>query len=336
MWVARSIALVLLVASCDLPTQPPIASPSPSTAAAPCRLPVWWGEATGLGVHGAFVTVPGGAVTDAGTIPQPPQLTPTLLSSYYRGATYLAKTGTWVGVSGTVLSPGGDRMVYPTYTGPPDTYEVHLLTLATGAERVLQRGADQYIPIAFEAGWIYLVRPVANKGDVPENLYRLNPAGGTPELIKGNHRHAFPWAWAVIADGAAWGFEMRGEDTSHHYAILRLDLATHAVTEWFDGPADMDLSIQGVDTRHRLYVASLDHLNRIDLPTQVSELLDDPPVAVVGGYAPPPVLASDARGAWIGTSGGVRLYPLDAAPTTYAVGPPPESGAIVLPAGPCA
>ena len=336
MWVARSIALVLLVASCDLPTQPPIASPSPSTAAASCRLPVWWGEATGLGVHGAFVTVPGGAVTDAGTIPQPPQLTPTLLSSYYRGATYLAKTGTWVGVSGTVLSPGGDRMVYPTYTGPPDTYEVHLLTLATGADRVLQRGADQYIPIAFEAGWIYLVRPVANKGDVPENLYRLNPAGGTPELIKGNHRHAFPWAWAVIADGAAWGFEMRGESSSRHYTVLRLDLVTHDITEWFDGPADTGLNIQGVDIRHRLYVASLNHLYRVDSPTQVSDLPDDPPVVMAGGFAPPPVLASDPRGAWLGMSGGIRLYPLDAAPTTYAVGPPPESGAIVLPAGPCA
>ena len=132
MWI-RVAALVLLVASCDLPTEP-LASPSPSTAAAPCKLPVWWGEATGLGVHTAFVNVPGGTVTDVDTIFQPPQLTPTLLSSYYRGATYVAKTGRWVGVSDTVLSPGGDRMVYPTYTTPFDTYEVHLLTLATGSD----------------------------------------------------------------------------------------------------------------------------------------------------------------------------------------------------------
>src|SRR5437870_2092484 len=111
MWVARSIALVLLVASCDLPTQPPIASPSPSTAAA----------------------------------------------------------------------------------------------------RVLQRGADQYIPIAFEADWIYLIRPGANVSDAPENLYRLDPAGGTQQLIKVNFRHSFPWSWTLIADGAAWGYEIRGE-----------------------------------------------------------------------------------------------------------------------------
>ena len=60
------------------------------------------------------------------------------------------------------------------------------------------------------------------------------------------------------------------------------------------------------------------------------------PVALVGGYAPPPILASDSRGAWIGVSGGVRLYPLDAEPATYAVGPSPELGITVFPAGPCA
>src|SRR5439155_1177818 len=207
MWVARSIALVLLVASCDLPTQPPIASPSPSTAAASCRLPVWWGEATGLGVHGAFVNVPGGTVTDAGTIPQPPQLT------------------------------------------------------------------------------------------------------------KGNHRHAFPWARAVIADGAAWGFEMRGESSSRNYTVLRLDRVTHDITEWFDGPADTGLNIQGVDIRHRLYVASFNHVYRVDSPTQVSDLPDDPPVVVTGGFGLPPVLASDSRGAWLGMSGGIRLLQLGAAPT---------------------
>src|SRR2546423_9560453 len=118
MWVARSIALALLAASCDLPAGP-TASASPSTpassATASCKLPVWWGEATGLGLHAAFVSVPGGAITDAGTIFQPPELTVSLLSGYYFGLTYVTKTRTWVGVNDSVLSPSGDRVVYLNY-----------------------------------------------------------------------------------------------------------------------------------------------------------------------------------------------------------------------------
>src|SRR2546423_8079765 len=113
MWVARLIALVLLAASCDLPAGP-TASGSPSTpassATASCKLPVWWGGPEGL--HAAFVNMPGGAVTEVGIIPQPPQLAVSLLSGYYFGLSYVTKTRTWVAVNDSVLSPSGDRVVY--------------------------------------------------------------------------------------------------------------------------------------------------------------------------------------------------------------------------------
>src|SRR5438132_12734107 len=109
MWVARSIALVLLVASCGQPTAP---AGNSTPAAATCRLPVWWGEPEPISpqlIHAAFIEVPGGKVTDVGRPPAPPVtlLDPMNHRSQLNSAAYFNATRTCLRTNRTDLSSAG-------------------------------------------------------------------------------------------------------------------------------------------------------------------------------------------------------------------------------------
>src|SRR5260370_22701110 len=89
-------ALILLAACSTSPGSSATATPtgritSTPTPQATCRLPVWWPEnatSTGVDIHAAFVSIPDGAVTDAGVVPQPALSLPGLSSVDAYGATY--------------------------------------------------------------------------------------------------------------------------------------------------------------------------------------------------------------------------------------------------------
>src|SRR2546423_9291868 len=67
------IAILILGSCSGAPVATPASSLPPGTAAAACRMPVYWGENTPAGpkTHAAFVRIPGAAVADAGMV-QPP------------------------------------------------------------------------------------------------------------------------------------------------------------------------------------------------------------------------------------------------------------------------
>jgi len=339
---AAGLLLVVVLAACAEPasatpspspaTSPSVASPSPSTVADACRIPVWWSDTNG-GIHGALVGVPGGDVADAGVLPQPPQAaTPALSSFGFYGGTYQSSTQTWRQAIASHLSPDGSQYVY--FTSTSTTNDIHVLTEATGADRVVYSGADLYFPIAFTDDGIYLVHAINPRQGAFEKLYRLSPSGGGLQLVPGSDRHMYQYGWVLIADGAAWGIDNQASGNDYIYSIVRLDLSSNQETTWMQGPVGDLLWPMGVDSSHRLYVADQSHLWRVGSAGQATPVPDPGPIQGVNvGPGTAPAFVADAQGEWFAGLGGVWLYTETSAPKIFQAGPPDT---VVSPAGSCA
>lgn len=290
---------------------------------------MWWAD--GSDVHAAFVSVPDGAVIDAGILPLLPYASGAQLGGAY-GGTFDITTRRWLRVSRSMLSPDATRYVF--WTADPSHDEIHVVDTATGADRVVYNGPTLYIPIAFEQDVIYLVHAINLRQGAYEKLYRLDPAGGTPTLVPGSDRHLYQWGWVLISDGAAWGIDVRVQGSGYTYSVLRLDLSTAQVTPWLEGPPDDLVWPLGTDTKHRLYAQGVNQneLWRLATAGQADVLANTGPIALGDSVGGPSVFISDSTGAWFSGRGSVWLYPDSGAPMQFAVGQPTED---VWPAGPC-
>ncbi len=333
------LALLLVLGACSIsPGSSKTGTPSSPTTPTPqaiCRLPVWWPEnatSTGVDIHAAFVSIPDGAVTDAGVIPQLSLTLPGLASVESFGATYEAASNQWVHADRADLSPDGKRLAYWASSGVNDN-TVHVLDLATGVDHLLYSGSTLFIVIAYKPEGIYLVHGIAPRQGAFEKLYLLDPAGGAPALVPGSDRHMYQYGWVLISDGGAWGIDFRVDGTAYIYSVVRLDLATGQATKWLEGPPDDGLNPLGTDAMHRLYASgSQSKLWRIAAPGQVDVLPNPGPVVAGGGLGAPTGLVSDSLGAWFAGRGGVWLYRDTGEPRLFAVGPPNSD---ISPAGPC-
>lgn len=333
------VATFILLAACSQPSaQAPSPLPGPSPTPTPhaiCRLPVWWPEnttPTGVDIHAAFVSIPDGAVTDAGVLPQLSVSLQGLPSVQSYGATYEFASSQWVHVDRAYLSPDGKSFAYWTISGSNDN-SIHVLDLATGADRVIYRGSTLFLVSAFEAKGIYLVHGVAPRQGAFEKLYLLDPAGGTPVLVPGSDRHMYQYGWELISDGSAWGIDYRVDGTAYIYSLVRLDLATSQVTQWLEGPPDDQFTPLGTDAMHRLFADdSKGNLVRVTTPGQVETLPNPGPALASGGLGSSTGFATDSLGAWLAGRGGVWLYGDAGNPKLFAVGPQNED---ISPAGPC-
>lgn len=327
----RAIGLAvaaLLLTACSEPSaqtpSPPAQTPSP-TSVSSCRLPVWW--AVGGDVHAGRLNMSDGEFSDEGILP--------ILGGRHRGgpygATYDSASRQWLRVRREMLSPDASR--YAWWFDDTSASEVHVSEVATGADRVVYSGAPVFIPIAFESDSIYLVHGVNLKQSAYERLYRLDPAGGAPTLVSGSDRHMYQFGWVLISDGAAWGIDFRVEGSAYVYSVLKLDLKTSQVTQWFEGPPDDQVWPLGTDSLHRLYIGDTQkQLWRIGQPGQVERLANPGPVYPSQAFGATSGFVSDSRGAWIAGQGGVWLYSDAALPRQFIVGPSQDT---VLPAGPC-
>ena len=317
---ALVILAVIALTACGPPTtaQPSLVRASPSPTG--CSLPVWWaGE--GSDVHAGFVSVPDGAFKDAGVLPG--------ASGGGYGATYDRATGTWIRASRPMVSLDGSRYTY--WTADPSREDIHVVDVATGADHVAYSGAIAYIVIGFESDAIYVTHIINVRQGAFERLYRLDPSGGTPQLVPGSDRHMYQWGWVLIADGAAWGIDSRPAANDYIYSVLRLDLGTAQVTEWIEGPTM--LWPQGVDGSHRLFAAAFSGpLWRVDAPGHAVQL-ESPSQVFFSGYpGAPSSFAAAPRGVWFSGKGAVWLSS-DAQPSKlFTVGPATED---VYPAGTC-
>jgi hypothetical protein len=289
-----SALAIVAVAACTQQSSPPPTASVTITAVA-CRLPVWW--YTGQ-MNVAFVTVPSGIRSGAGSFrDRQPGLAP--------GASYTSQG--WLPVPRKDLSPDGSRYVF--WEGTAADEVISVATVGTGSISIAFHGPGLYIPIAFASDGIYLVKWADTFGRSPDdqfqNLYRLDPAGPAPQLVRGSNRQV---AWSLIADGAAWGVN-DALDASGGYirSILRLDLLTSEVTTWLK-QANKDPWPLGVDARHRLFVRSASRLWRVDAAGSAVDLPWEPIVEAFGPTGFDTGFVSGPEGVWLPGRGGIWLY----------------------------
>jgi hypothetical protein len=247
------------------------------------------------------------------------------------GTAYDSASHQWLVTDQRLISPDGTRYAYWTGHGPAE-YEVRVVDIATGADRVVYNGSTLYIVIAFESDAIYLSHGINPRQGAFEKLYRLDPAGGTPALVPGSDRHMYQYGWVLVSDGAAWGIDYSVQGSAYTYSVVRLDLATTQVTLWLDGQPTTFWPL-GSDSKHRLYVGDdKQQLWRLGHPGQVDRLANPGPVSASEGVGGPSGFVSDSSGAWIAGQGSIWLYSDSDAPKQFAVGP---LGEVVWPVGPC-
>lgn len=331
---AIAVGVALLIAACSTPSTSatsPSPSPTASAVASPaealCKLPVYWEAETpsGIEIRTAFMSVPDGAVSPVTALTPLP---------FVFGAVFDGGSNTWLAVDRSQLSPDGKRYVY--WKGNPAESEIHVVDVATHADRTIYSGPQLYIPIAFTSDTIYVVHAVNPRQGVFELLFILDPAGGgTPELATAStDRHMYQWGWVLISDGAAWGIDYRVDGNKYIYSVLRLDLSTGQVTTWFEGPADDLTWPLGTDADHRLYVQGVNtnDLWRLTSPGQAEQLANPGPIGLDDYIGGPTTMFSDPHGTWFAGRGGVWLYAENAPPKQFSSGLPTDE---VYPAGPC-
>ena len=299
------------------PTANPTPSPSPRPSVAPpvtvtvapagraleCRLPVTWevqlDDGTVLPKAG-FLTFPTGKVTEDPSAPS---------NAWF----YDRPFAKWLPVGRTGVSPDGKRYAYTQ--GNPlsgDTKgKVHVVDVASGADKVLYTGSPIYSVIDFSAEGIYLTNA---PGDVlGHGLWLLNPAGGTPRLITSSIEGPF------VGGGAAWGYAFNRADPHPNAGgiqgpvneVLRLDLATGASTVWLYRPG-ANLSALGFDSSgHPIISAAYDQGKPGELWLLTAPAAPTKLPAPGGATGPTTEGAVDRHGVWftgVGPPPVVWLY----------------------------
>jgi hypothetical protein len=245
------------------------------------------------------------------------------------GGTYISSSKWWLRAGRDLVSSDGTKYTY--WKADPSLSEIHVVDVTSGADRTIYSGKTLMIPIAFKSEAIYLVHGTNIRQGAFEKLYRLDPVGGTPQLVSGSDRHMYQGGWVLIADGAAWGIDNRAQGNGYVYSVLRLDLTSSQVTTWIEAQNDMFWP-QSVDRQHRLYAAPFSGpLWRVDSPGRNVELPSPEHINFVGGIGGPNTSVVDSNGVWFSGQAGVWLYPEGKETKKFAVGP----NDAVYPAGPC-
>lgn len=210
------IALVVLMAGC---TGGSAASTSPTNSAAviDCTLPVYkWGGVTNggnysiIGQYG-FLSIASGKFS----------ADPTVTAD---SGTYDWPYKRWLPVGMAQVLPDGSAYVYETEL--TDSYEIHLVQVATGADQMVFHMPydNAYQILAFQPEGIY-VYPIMHRSGLASGLWLLDPTKATLKSLP----TSMDGTWQLVSGGAAWGGPggMAGE------SLVRLDLATGALTTWF-------------------------------------------------------------------------------------------------------
>jgi hypothetical protein len=189
---------------------------------ASCRLPVWLFDWSATGNRGT-----GHFLQDGNLLPAtPPATSPDGIE------TYLAAAAKWLPVPAPLVAPDGQHYAYNESLGNPEIDRVHVVEVASGADRVVAQGTSDtgFEAIAFETDGIYAGRPTQGPATNP-GLWRLDPQTGKAGLIEASHR----WSW--ISHGFAYTVIPNPSDPvvvqggPQADTLLRLDLGSHAVSQ---------------------------------------------------------------------------------------------------------
>jgi hypothetical protein len=183
-----------------------------------CRLPVYVGPPG----SGGFIVFPGatfiGDPRSAVTLPSPsPGSTPTPsppgYGPGYTGLSYDRAYSRWLPVPYAFVTPDGSRYAHTS----PDSMYVE--NVATGTTIELGEGHAWTI-IAVEAEGVYAT--IVNQA----GLWLLPYSGAAKQITKAGY-------WQMAAAGAAYGGTASAVPSGVANTIIRLDLKTGAVTDWF-------------------------------------------------------------------------------------------------------
>ena len=234
---------MLLVEACAPgPLPPGLASPTPTTRAVgtvTCRLPVFnwaWvtsGSSSSVVGQNGFVDLSTGTFApdsnaqfdyDQSSARYQSQQLPVLKGD--GSGFYDAAVGRWVPAPAQHVLPDGSAYVYEVELPDPHAYQIHLVEVATGADRVVyQMPYDNgYSVVAFQREGIY-VQPILHKSGLPGGLWLYDIATSTLKAIP----NASTGTWQSVVDGAAWG----GAGGTAGNTLTRLNVETGQTTTWF-------------------------------------------------------------------------------------------------------
>jgi len=302
------IGLAMLVAAC---TGGPAGSTSPSNATLviSCTLPVykWGGVSNGgnysiIGQYGFLNVASGKFAAD-----------PTFAAST---GSYDWRSKHWLPVSMAQVLPDGSAYAYEKEL--TDSFEIYVVQVATGAERMVYRMPydNAYQILAFQPEGIY-VYPIMHRSGLPGGLWLLDPATSAlkpfPTSMDGT--------WQLVSGGAAWG----GPGGMAGDKLVRLDLTTGVLTTWvqrkvqgavFEGMG-YGVSVIGFDGSGRPLVEVFPPFDFRASPAPQPKpdvwLVSSPGQAtqVLGLQVPQQGVAtgvSDPHGMWVEGRDGVYLY----------------------------
>ena len=230
-WSLLLIALVVASCSNVAPAGSSRSSQSPSATTATasptatgCRLPLWlYDRSTNIGTAN-FLQLPGSVLVAA----QPS------VTSHNVLAAFVPVVNRWVPVARSLVAPDGSYYAYNETSGSPEIDRLHVVDMATSADHVIAQGSVDtgYEAFDVEADGIYAGRAPNGPATLP-GLWRLDPKTGAATRLDATQR----WQW--ISGGYAFATVPNSSDPVVVQGgplpdtLLRLDLRTGAVQEWF-------------------------------------------------------------------------------------------------------
>lgn len=194
-----------------------------------CRLPVHVGQPGSGGFivfpGGTFVADPASAVSLPGVAATPP---PRMGQPNWSWLSYDKAFSKWLPVPLSWVSPDGSRYAFPS------TNSIWVHNVADGTHVLLGEG-QPWTVVAFLSEGVYA--SAADSG----GLWLL-PLSGAPRQI------ATIGFWRAAAAGAAYGTPTSAVPQGASTGILKLDLKTGAVTDWFSRP-NSQATVLGFDAQ---------------------------------------------------------------------------------------
>lgn len=205
--------------------------------------------------------------------------------------------------------------------------EVHLVTVATGADRLIYRQPSGFPPanyssphlLAFQGDAIYVSvdtfykTPGGGSSQVPVDqagVWRIDPGGAAPRRLLTDGIDGILGAGGVI-----WSVE-HDHTSPRKDTLVRYDLASARKDSWFTD-ADSGMELLGLDRDGRPIVWTYDNQGHIKIwlvsgPEAAKDFYSETYAHYVSIYAGNNrefgYLAADSHGVWFGSTNGLYLY----------------------------
>jgi hypothetical protein len=273
------------------PFYPPASPATDAHVALSCRLPVYAGQAG----SGGFIVFPGATfVADpksAVTLPSPspgstpaPSPVPGYGQGYYTGLSYDHAYSRWLPVQSSWVSPDGSRYAYLSADS------IYVVNVASGTQIELGQGHSWTI-VGVGAQGVYA--SYSNQG----GLWFLPFTGAAQQITTSGY-------WQAVSTDAAYGTPTSAVPQGAVNNIVRVDLKTGAMSDWFTHE-NTQSSVAGLDGKGHpiIYVNYFIGGNEIWIAAGPK---DASPIAGAynsngnySGFSPNGTPIADSHGIWI-------------------------------------